>query len=54
MERKDACKYSLKRSKKLKLYLRKKSVKLNNKDEANLVSDPLYQSLVFFAKPLKY
>ena len=46
-ERKYVCKYSLKRSEKVKTLPTKKSVKLNSKGEASLVSDLLFQKLFF-------
>ena len=46
-ERKYVWKYSLKRSEKVKTLPTKKSVKLNSKGEASLVSDLLFQKLFF-------
>ena len=48
MERKDACKYSLKRSEILKLYQRKHQFNLGEAEgEAAFVSDLLFQRLAF-------
>ena len=49
MEGKDVCKYSLKRSEKVKSLPTKISVKLSSKSEATFVSDLLFQRLVFLA-----
>ena len=46
-ERKDICKYSLKRNKKVKTLPTKTSVKLTSKSEASFVTDLLFQRLVF-------
>ena len=47
MERKNVCKYSLKRSEKLKTFLTKTSVKPSSKGEATFDSDILFHRLVF-------
>ena len=47
MERKDVCKYSLKRSEKVKTLPTKTSVKLSSKSEATFISYPLFQRLIF-------
>ena len=47
MERKDVCNDSLKRSEKVKTLPTKTSVKPNSKRKAILVSDLLFQGLVF-------
>ena len=49
MERKDVCNDSLKRSEKVKTFLTKTSVKPSSKRKAILVSDLLFQGLVFLA-----
>ena len=47
MERKDVCKYSLKRSEKVKTLPTKTSVKHSSKGEATFVSDLLFHRLIF-------
>ena len=48
MERKDLCKYSLKRSEKVKTLTTKNIVKLNSKGEASLVFNILFY-IIFLA-----
>ena len=47
MERKDVCKYSLKRREKVKSVPTEISIKLSSKGEATFVSDLLFQRLLF-------
>ena len=47
MERKDVCKYSLRRREKVKSAPTKISIKLSSKGKATFVSDLLFQRLVF-------
>ena len=48
MERKDVCKYSLKRIEKVKTLPTKTSVKLSSKCEATFISDLLFHRLMFW------
>ena len=49
MEGKDVLRYSLKRSRKVKILPMKTSVELSSKGEATFVSDLLFQRLLFLA-----
>ena len=50
MERKDVCKYSLKRSEKVKTLPTKTCVKLSSKGEDTFFSDLLFQMLLFWQR----
>ena len=52
MERKDVCKYSLKRSEKVKTLPTKTSVKLSSKSEAHFYFLPIISKINFFEKRL--